>query len=84
MFSKILILCVFFCFSACTVFRGENMTKTKLYFGLSKPDGSRVSEGSFQAFADTVIAKIVTEGSTIIKGNGWGTMGNWFWNRQKF
>lgn len=46
------------------------MTKTELYFGLSKPNGSSISEESFQAFANTVIAKAFTEGSTIINGKG--------------
>lgn len=57
-------------FSSCTVFKGEKMTKTELYFGLSKPDGSMVSASAWQSFADTVIAKTFTEGSTIIDGQG--------------
>ncbi len=56
--------------SSCTVFKGEKMTKTELYFGLSKPDGSMVSAHEWQSFADTVIAKTFTEGSTIIDGQG--------------
>jgi hypothetical protein len=68
--SKIAILGIFLSVGACTAFRGEKMTKTELYFGLSKPDGSAVSEAAFQAFADTVIAKTFTEGSTIINGKG--------------
>lgn len=70
MFARISILLLLFSLSACTVFRGDKMTKTELYFGLSKPDGSSISEESFQAFADTVIAKAFTEGSTIINGKG--------------
>ena len=46
------------------------MTKTELYFGLSKPDGSLISSTAWQSFADTVIAKTFTEGSTIIDGQG--------------
>ncbi|WP_162794105.1 DUF3574 domain-containing protein [Runella rosea] len=56
--------------TSCTVFKGEKMTKTELYFGLSKPDGSMISSNAWQAFADTVIAKTFTEGSTIIDGQG--------------
>ncbi|MFN8346853.1 MAG: DUF3574 domain-containing protein [Spirosomataceae bacterium] len=68
--SKIIILGIGLSVGACATFRGEKMTKTELYFGLSKPDGSMVSEAAFQAFADTVIAKTFTEGSTILNGKG--------------
>lgn len=57
-------------FSSCTVFKGEKMTKTELYFGRSKPDGSMISAAEWQSFADTVIAKTFTEGSTVIDGQG--------------
>ena len=46
------------------------MTKTELYFGLSKLDGSIIALKDFQAFADTVIAKTFAEGSTLIDAHG--------------
>lgn len=55
---------------ACTTLKGKKMTKTELYFGLTKPDGSTVAESAFQAFADSVISKTFTEGCTIIDGYG--------------
>lgn len=56
--------------SACSVFKGQKMTKTELYFGLSKPDGSMVSNKDWQAFADTVITKTFIQGSTLIDARG--------------
>ncbi len=48
------------------------MTKTELFFGLSKPkpDGQIISAKDWQAFADTVIAKNFTDGSTLIDARG--------------
>lgn len=57
-------------FTSCTNFQSQRMTKTELYFGLSKPDGSIIAPKDFQAFADTVIAKTFTEGSTLIDARG--------------
>ena len=46
------------------------MTKTELFFGLSKRGGEIISTKDWQAFADTVIAKTFTDGSTIIDARG--------------
>jgi hypothetical protein len=63
-------LLIIFMISACSVFKGQKMTKTELYFGLSKFDGSMVSNKDWQAFADTVITKTFTQGSTLIDARG--------------
>lgn len=54
----------------CMTLKGKKMTKTELYFGLTKPDGSIIDKPDFQAFADTVISKTFTEGCTILDGQG--------------
>lgn len=46
------------------------MTKTELFFGLSKRGGEIISTKDWQAFADTVIAKTFTDGSTIVDARG--------------
>lgn len=61
---------IIFVLSSCTIFKGQKMTKTELFFGLSKPDGQIISSKDWQAFADTVIAKTFTEGLTIIDARG--------------
>lgn len=61
---------IIFVLSSCTIFKGQKMTKTELFFGLSKPDGQVISTKDWQAFADTVIAKTFTEGLTIIDARG--------------
>ncbi|MES2517760.1 MAG: DUF3574 domain-containing protein [Bacteroidota bacterium] len=66
----ILLILIIFVANACTVFQGQKMTKTELFFGLSKPNGAIVSSADWQAFADTVIAKTFSEGSTIVDARG--------------
>jgi hypothetical protein len=63
--AYLLLLC-----TACTSFPSQKMTRTELFFGLSKPDGSIITPADFQAFADTVITKTFTEGSTLIDARG--------------
>ncbi|MDF7817122.1 DUF3574 domain-containing protein [Runella sp. MFBS21] len=70
-FRKLVSFVVLLALTACnTSYRAVRMTKTELYFGLSKPDGSVISPQAWQAFADTVIATTFIEGSTIIDGQG--------------
>lgn len=64
------ILGIILILGSCIVFKGQKMTKTELFFGLSKPGGQIISTKDWQAFADTVIAKIFTEGSTVIDVRG--------------
>jgi hypothetical protein len=47
-----------------------NMTKTELYFGMSKPGGGSVSSEEFTAFTDTVIAPLFYGGFSVIKADG--------------
>jgi hypothetical protein len=56
--------------TSCSHFQSQTMTRTELFFGLSKPNGGSVSSSDFQAFADTVITKNFSEGSTIIDAKG--------------
>lgn len=70
-FCNLISFVVLLTLTACnTSYRAVKMTKTELYFGLSKPDGSMISPQAWQAFADTVIATTFIEGSTIIDGQG--------------
>lgn len=64
------ILGIIFILGSCTVFKGQKMTKTELFFGLSKSDGQIISNKDWQAFADSVIAKTFTDGSTLIDARG--------------
>lgn len=66
-------LLVLFCaanFTSCSVYEGHRLTRTELYFGLSKPDGTFIAEKDWQAFADSVITPTFSEGSTIVNGSG--------------
>ena len=64
------ILGIMFILGSCTVFKGQKMTETELFFGLSKSNGQIISTKDWQAFADTVSAKTFIEGSTIIDARG--------------
>jgi len=44
--------------------------RTELYFGLSKPDGSRISDAEYQAFLDKEVTPRFSEGFTVLNGNG--------------
>lgn len=56
--------------TSCSHFPSQTMTRTELFFGLSKANGGSVSSSDFQAFSDTVITKNFSEGSTIIDAKG--------------
>jgi hypothetical protein len=44
--------------------------RTELYFGLSKPDGSRISDAEYQAFLDKEVTPRFSEGFTVLNGSG--------------
>jgi uncharacterized protein DUF3574 len=44
--------------------------RTELYFGLSRPDGSRISDADYQAFLDKEVTPRFSEGFTVLNGNG--------------
>lgn len=56
--------------TSCSAGKTMKFTKTELFFGLSVPDGTKVTAQQFQAFSDTVIAKSFSEGSTIFDAKG--------------
>ncbi|MEC4817143.1 MAG: DUF3574 domain-containing protein [Scytonema sp. PMC 1069.18] len=49
---------------------GENFSRTELFFGLSKPDGSVVTEEEFQSFIDTKVTPLFPNGLTLLTGTG--------------
>lgn len=49
---------------------GKPYTETKLYFGMNKPTGGRVSASDWQKFVDTDIAPRFPEGFTVIDAHG--------------
>jgi uncharacterized protein DUF3574 len=49
---------------------GDAYIKTELYFGMSIPGGGSVSPDEWQAFEDTVITKILNNGSTVYDARG--------------
>ncbi|PSJ73226.1 DUF3574 domain-containing protein [Sphingobacteriales bacterium UPWRP_1] len=57
-------------FTSCLVYESHRLTRTELYFGLAKPDGTYITEKDWQVFADSVITPAFSEGSTIINGSG--------------
>jgi|GEM_PF-523153 len=50
--------------------RGQIFSKTELYFGLSKPDGSNVTEKEFQAFLNNIVTPLFPDGLTIVNVQG--------------
>jgi hypothetical protein len=44
--------------------------RTELYFGLSKPDGSLISDAEYQRFLDTEVTPRFADGFTVLNGNG--------------
>jgi Protein of unknown function (DUF3574) len=50
--------------------QGEVFTRTELFFGLSKPDGSVITESEFQAFLDTTVTPLFPDGLTLLTGTG--------------
>ena len=48
----------------------EKYIRTELFFGLNKPDGSKVTEQEWESFCDSVISKTFSKGATIMKSDG--------------
>jgi len=51
-------------------FNAENFSRTELFFGLSKPDGSVVTEEEFQLFIDSEVTPLFPDGLTLLTGTG--------------
>ena len=49
---------------------GETWNRTELYFGMSKPDGTLVTEAEFKAFMDKEITSRFPDGLTLLTGYG--------------
>jgi Protein of unknown function (DUF3574) len=64
------ILLLFLLSSCMMPFKSQRMTRTELFFGLSKPDGGIIAAQDWQAFADTVISKTFPDGSTLVDARG--------------
>lgn len=48
----------------------DSLIKTELFFGLSKPDGSIITESEWEQFVDEYITPRFRKGLTIINANG--------------
>ncbi|MGD9563348.1 MAG: DUF3574 domain-containing protein [Pyrinomonadaceae bacterium] len=53
-----------------TAARAEKFYRTELYFGLSKPDGTMVSDDDWKAFLAEVVTPRFPDGFTVLKGMG--------------
>jgi hypothetical protein len=51
-------------------FTGERVSRSELFLGLSKPDGSTVSDAEFLRFIDTEAAPRLPAGFTVVGGQG--------------
>ncbi len=49
---------------------GKLFAKTELFFGLSKPNGTEISEADFQKFFHKEVVSRFPEGSTVLSGQG--------------
>ncbi len=49
---------------------GEVWSRTELYFGTEKPDGSEVSAGEFRRFIDRHVTPRFPDGLTLLPGSG--------------
>jgi hypothetical protein len=51
------------------------MIQTDMYFGLSRPDGTLISDEEWQSFADSILYRVLQNGSTTLSGTGrwWDT-----------
>lgn len=58
---------IFLSFSSCA---SRRMIETDLYFGLSRPDGSPISEKEWNDFKETVLTRVFEKGSTTIDATG--------------
>jgi Protein of unknown function (DUF3574) len=50
--------------------QGRLLTRTELYFGRGKPDGSMVTDDEFRAFLDDIITPRFPNGLTVLSGTG--------------
>ena len=50
--------------------QGEIFFRTELFFGLSRPNGSDVTEEEFQHFIDTKVTPRFPDGLTLLSGKG--------------
>jgi len=48
----------------------NKLVETDLYFGLSKPDGGKVTEQEWNSFRDNQVCKVFKEGNTVIDATG--------------
>ena len=48
----------------------ERFARTELFFGLSKSDGSTISEAEFQGFVDSTVTPLFPDGLTLLSGTG--------------
>ncbi|MBD2021505.1 DUF3574 domain-containing protein [Leptolyngbya sp. FACHB-36] len=55
---------------ACRQVNGEVFARTELFFGLSKSDGSTISEEDFQDFVDREVTGRFPDGLTLLSGSG--------------
>jgi hypothetical protein len=62
---RIFIVCIFLV--SCTPYR---MIETQLYFGQTRPNGSRITDAEWNDFKDNQISRVFTRGSTTIKATG--------------
>jgi hypothetical protein len=53
-----------------TAHGGVRVSRTEVFLGMSKPDGSTVSDAAFQRFVDAEVTPRLPEGFTIVAGNG--------------
>lgn len=49
---------------------GDLFSRTELFFGLSRPDGSEITEEEFQAFVDAEVTPRFPDGLTLLTGSG--------------
>jgi len=56
--------------SATCVVGAEALQRSELYFGLSRPDGSTISDSDFQAFIDQEVTPRFPDGLTVVHGYG--------------
>jgi Protein of unknown function (DUF3574) len=50
--------------------QAETWNRTELYFGMSKPDGTTITEAEFKAFMDKEITSRFPDGLTLLTGYG--------------
>ncbi len=53
-----------------TQLKGKFFNRTELFFGLSKSDGTVVTESEFQRFVDGEVTPLFPEGLTLLTGTG--------------